>query len=231
MANREGTIEIDDDYNHPGQPLMPASQRGSNLVQIAILVVLVGIFVAVVVGVATQNKTETASPATTSCSGYLFLNSWLLTLPGFSVKYTPYFSRPAPSKFSLPPGLIIRPQFISHDLGDVFVSNARIWTVDGNNTEILQGNLLIEGGIIIGVGESVHPPDNFHGARIDAAGRYLTPGLLFRCLVLIVVGLVDMHSHLGVYAFPEDSAGTNDGNEATNPTTPQGELHFQFTTF
>ena len=30
-----------------------------------------------------------------------------------------------------------------------------------------------------------------------------------------------MHSHLGVYAFPGDSFGTSDGNEATNPTFPQ----------
>jgi imidazolonepropionase-like amidohydrolase len=33
-------------------------------------------------------------------------------------------------------------------------------------------------------------------------------------------GLVDMHSHIGVYAWPEIEA-TQDGNEMTNPIFPQ----------
>jgi len=133
--------------------LIHSQPKGSNLIQLAILGVLFGIFIAVVVGAATQNKeAQNEIPSTPPCSG-------------FSVKYTPYFSRPPTSKFSLPPG-------------NVFVSNARIWTVDTSDSEIVAGNLLIQDGVIVGVGQSVHPPDNFRGTRIDAAGRYLTPGFL-----------------------------------------------------
>lgn len=42
--------------------------------------------------------------------------------------------------------------------------------------------------------------------RIDAAGRFVTPGV------------IDAHSHLGVYPSPSVAA-TSDGNEATNPNT------------
>ena len=43
---------------------------------------------------------------------------------------------------------------------------------------------------------------------VDGAGKYLTPGV------------IDVHSHLGVYPAPGVSA-LSDGNEATNPATPQ----------
>ncbi len=37
---------------------------------------------------------------------------------------------------------------------------------------------------------------------------------------MLGAGLVDMHSHIGVYAWPEIEA-TQDGNEMTNPIFPQ----------
>jgi imidazolonepropionase-like amidohydrolase len=43
---------------------------------------------------------------------------------------------------------------------------------------------------------------------IDLAGAFVTPGL------------VDMHSHVGVYSFPQDVHANEDGNEMTNPATP-----------
>ena len=43
---------------------------------------------------------------------------------------------------------------------------------------------------------------------VDGAGKFLTPGV------------IDVHSHLGVYPAPGVSA-LSDGNEATNPATPQ----------
>lgn len=44
--------------------------------------------------------------------------------------------------------------------------------------------------------------------EIDATGKFVTPGI------------IDTHSHLGVYPTPYDAAHA-DGNEATNPTTPE----------
>jgi imidazolonepropionase-like amidohydrolase len=68
------------------------------------------------------------------------------------------------------------------------------------------GQVLIVEGRIAAVGATVQAPA---GARvIDATGRYVTPGL------------IDSHSHLGVYASPGVDAHS-DGNEMTNPVTAQ----------
>ena len=44
--------------------------------------------------------------------------------------------------------------------------------------------------------------------RIDGTGKFVTPGI------------IDIHSHLGDYPTPSVEAHS-DGNEATNPTTPE----------
>jgi imidazolonepropionase-like amidohydrolase len=71
-------------------------------------------------------------------------------------------------------------------------------TIDG-------GDVLIRDGRIAAVGKKLDAPP---GARIiDAAGRFVMPGI------------VDTHSHMGVYPWPEVDANS-DGNEATDPVTP-----------
>jgi imidazolonepropionase-like amidohydrolase len=68
------------------------------------------------------------------------------------------------------------------------------------------GELLMVDGRIAAVGADVDEPA---GVRvIDATGRFVTPGL------------IDTHSHLGVYPSPGVDAHS-DGNEATNPVTPE----------
>jgi imidazolonepropionase-like amidohydrolase len=65
-------------------------------------------------------------------------------------------------------------------------------------------DVLIVGGRIAGVGRDLAVPA---GARVvDATGRWVTPGL------------IDVHSHLGVYPSPAVAAH-QDGNEATDPVT------------
>jgi imidazolonepropionase-like amidohydrolase len=84
------------------------------------------------------------------------------------------------------------------------IRNATILT--GTGTRIDGGDLLIAGGRIESVGHSLTAPDG--AVIVDASGRWVTPGL------------IDVHSHLGVYASP----GTNsarDGNESTDPVTSQ----------
>ncbi|MCS6946491.1 MAG: hypothetical protein NZM12_02615, partial [Steroidobacteraceae bacterium] len=74
----------------------------------------------------------------------------------------------------------------------------------GDGTRIDEGDLLIENGRIARVGRDLRAPA---GARIiDARGRWVTPGI------------IDVHSHLGVYAAPGVRAH-EDGNELTNPNT------------
>jgi imidazolonepropionase-like amidohydrolase len=66
-------------------------------------------------------------------------------------------------------------------------------------------DLLLRGARIEAVGPDLEAPP---GARIiDVRGRWVTPGL------------IDPHSHLGVYAVPMVAAHS-DGNEATDPFTP-----------
>ena len=70
------------------------------------------------------------------------------------------------------------------------------------------GDVLLEGGVIKAVGPDLS--SSAAGARvIEVGGRHLTPGL------------VDMHSHVGVSAFPVDIWATSDTNEGTNPIFPQ----------
>ncbi|MEX2110055.1 MAG: amidohydrolase [Gemmatimonadaceae bacterium] len=70
---------------------------------------------------------------------------------------------------------------------------------------IRNGAILLQNGKVAAVGQSVDAPAD--ALVIDGAGKYVTPGI------------IDSHSHLGVYASPGGQA-LSDGNEATNPSTP-----------
>jgi imidazolonepropionase-like amidohydrolase len=73
---------------------------------------------------------------------------------------------------------------------------------------IEDGVVMMDDGLITAVGarSDVTVPE---GARvIDTTGRFVTPGV------------IDVHSHMGVYPVPSVGAHS-DGNEMTAPTTPQ----------
>jgi len=86
--------------------------------------------------------------------------------------------------------------------GPTLINNATILTGTGERLD--DASLLISDGKITFVGEGEVP----EGATIiDANGRWVTPGL------------IDVHSHLGVYASPNVKAHS-DGNEMTGPSKP-----------
>jgi imidazolonepropionase-like amidohydrolase len=76
--------------------------------------------------------------------------------------------------------------------------------LDGKGAQIDQGKLLMADGKIVAMGTTVEAPS--HAIVIDGAGKWLTPGI------------IDSHSHLGVYASPQYGPHS-DGNEITNPIT------------
>src|SRR5204862_2690225 len=61
-------------------------------------------------------------------------------------------------------------------------------------------------GRIVAVGTSVQAPAD--AIVVDGTGKFVTPGI------------IDVHSHIGVYAAPATDA-ESDGNEATNPVTAE----------
>ena len=78
---------------------------------------------------------------------------------------------------------------------------------DGEGGRIDNGVALFADGKVVSIGG----PDTAIPAGydvVDGTGKYLTPGV------------IDIHSHLGVYPSPSVDAHS-DGNEATSPTTPE----------
>jgi imidazolonepropionase-like amidohydrolase len=90
--------------------------------------------------------------------------------------------------------------------GPVLIVNATILTGTGKRIE--NGSLLMSGGRIERVQGNEISVKAGTAEVIDAGGRWVTPGL------------IDIHSHLGVYASPSIEAHS-DGNEATAPVTAQ----------
>ena len=82
-------------------------------------------------------------------------------------------------------------------------TNARINTVTEGIID--QGTILVEEGRIKAIGERVEITAD--AEIIDCTGKWITPGL------------IDAHTHLGVYEETIDWAGA-DGNEMTDPATP-----------
>jgi imidazolonepropionase-like amidohydrolase len=97
---------------------------------------------------------------------------------------------PFPSTYVAPPS---RPTVIR---------NVTIMTAAGPT--IRSGSIVLRDGKLAAVGERIDAPAD--AVVIDGTGKYVTPGL------------IDSHSHLGVYAAPGTDAAS-DGNEATSPVT------------
>ncbi len=101
-----------------------------------------------------------------------------------------------------------RPQYLStykrRVNPPVLVRNATILTAAGQ--ELPNASILFRDGKIVAVGSGVPAPAD--AVVVDGTGKFVTPGI------------IDTHSHLGVYAAPGTQA-ESDGNEATNPVTAE----------
>jgi imidazolonepropionase-like amidohydrolase len=88
--------------------------------------------------------------------------------------------------------------------GEVLIEGAMIWTATGER--FASGWIHFAGGKILALGDG-EAPEAPGAERLNLEGAWVTPGL------------IDTHSHLGVYPSPGARAH-KDGNEATAPTTP-----------
>jgi len=113
-------------------------------------------------------------------------------------------ARPAPAESSSVDRQQYPSQYARHPYPPVAITNATIMTAAG--AEIPHGTIVLRDGRIVAVGAGVPvPPD---ALQVDGTGKYVTPGI------------IDPHSHLGVYAAPATEA-ESDGNEMTNPVTAE----------
>ena len=78
--------------------------------------------------------------------------------------------------------------------------------IDGIGGMLENASVLLEGGKIKQVGQNIQVPDS--ALVVDGKGKWLTPGI------------IDVHSHLGVYPTPDTNSHA-DGNEMTKPVTAQ----------
>lgn len=88
----------------------------------------------------------------------------------------------------------------------VYIKNATILTAAGDKIE--NGAVYFKDGKIEAVGDDVSEPSGDDVMVIDAKGKWVTPGI------------IDVHSHLGVYPAP-GVATSADGNEMTAPVTAE----------
>jgi len=78
--------------------------------------------------------------------------------------------------------------------------------LDGAGAEFAHADVLMRDGRVVAVGPNLQAGEGV--TVIDASGRFVTPGI------------IDAHSHLGVYPSPGIQAAS-DGNEATQPNTAE----------
>ncbi len=86
----------------------------------------------------------------------------------------------------------------------VLLQHATVLT--GTGARLEDADVLLRDGLVVAVGSGLDAPAD--AVRVDATGRWVTPGI------------IDVHSHLGVYPSP-GTTSHSDGNEATAPVTAQ----------
>jgi len=115
-------------------------------------------------------------------------------------------SRPSPPPAAArePAREAFPPTYIATSARPTLIRGGTVLTAAGPRIE--NGAVLLRDGKIEAVGRNLNAPAG--SLIIDATGKWVTPGL------------IDSHSHLGVYPSPGVTA-VQDGNEMTDPNTAQ----------
>lgn len=92
------------------------------------------------------------------------------------------------------------------------INNVDVWTGD----VILYNQSVVFGKTIV----SITPSIVFNAQQDEEEIKNMSSVVDGTGLIL-TAGIVDMHSHLGVYPWPLDLTANHDGNEASQPVTPQ----------
>jgi imidazolonepropionase-like amidohydrolase len=95
----------------------------------------------------------------------------------------------------------------------IAITNATIMTAAGTRYD--RGTIVLEGGAIkaLGAHDEVTVPSR--AEIIDGTGKFVTPGI------------IDTHSHIGVYSSPNVRAHS-DGNEVTAPVTAHARVEYGY---
>ena len=95
----------------------------------------------------------------------------------------------------------------------VVIRGARVMTAAGQQFD--PGTVVIDKGVLRYVGAADGAPDVTGAIVIDGTGKVVTPGI------------IDTHSHIGVYPVPSARAHS-DGNEAVAPSTPYARAEYGY---
>ena len=95
----------------------------------------------------------------------------------------------------------------------VVIRHATVMPASGPAIE--DGAVAFADGKLLAVGKNAEVPTPPGAEELDGTGLYVTPGI------------IDAHSHLGVYSSPS-SFSTDDGNEATAPVTAEVDVEHGF---
>jgi imidazolonepropionase-like amidohydrolase len=113
-------------------------------------------------------------------------------------------SAPAPFPWDVPNAADWQEAPLPGAIPSVIIRNATLMLATGKT--IARGSILLSNGKITTISEGdIQAPEG--AVVIDGTGKFVTPGI------------IDTHSHIGVYAMP-GTVAHDDGNEATSPVTP-----------
>ena len=122
-------------------------------------------------------------------------------------------SAPSPAEPSAKSAASRAPARVWRQERAVVVRHATVMPASGPAIE--NGAVSFVDGKIVAVGPDADVPTPPGAEEVDGTGLYVTPGI------------IDAHSHLGVYSSPETTS-TNDGNEATAPVTAEVSAEHAF---